>query len=140
MKNLSCEEVLMAMMAEADGETAELSRPEIDAHLVACEDCRDEVARMQKVNELLHQATRPERTVDLWSVVSTRLDQQASERRWQPFVIAGVLLLAYKLFEMLPAAEPVWAIKVVPLIIFGALLVFLKENPFKINSELLLEK
>jgi len=41
---------------------------------------------------------------------------------------------------MLPEAEPGWAIELAPLIIFGALLVFLRENPFKINTELILEK
>src|SRR5215470_13016742 len=119
MKNLSCEKVLMAIMAEADGERAELSRAEIEAHLKDCKDCCDEVARTQRVDNLLHQSIRSDKAVDLWSAVSTRLDQQASEKRWPPFVIVGVLLLAYKLFEMLSEVDPGWAIKFVPLIIFG---------------------
>jgi len=137
---MSCENVLMAMMAEADGEVAELSQAEINEHLHACEDCRDEAVRMQRVDNLLRQATRSDTTFDLWPAVSSGLEQRASERRWLPYAIVGVLLLVHKLFEMLPTKDPGWAIKFVPLIIFGALLVFLRENPFRINSELVLEK
>jgi predicted anti-sigma-YlaC factor YlaD len=137
---MSCEKVLMAMMAEADGESAELSREEIQRHLDTCADCRDEIVRMERVNELFQHVTPPERMVDLWPAVSSRLDQRAADRRWQPYVVVGMLLLIYKLFEMLPARDPGWAIKLVPLILFGALLVFLKENPFRINSELVVEK
>lgn len=140
MTHPGCEKVLMAMMAEADGERAELSPEEIKAHLSTCEDCRGEIVQMQPVIELLRHGGRAERTVDLWPTISSRLDQPASRKGWKPYAIAGLLLLAYKLLEMLPAEDPGFVIKLVPLIIFGALLVFLKENPFKINSELVLEK
>ena len=140
MKDLSCEKVLMAMMAEADGERAELSGEEIREHLSACKDCGDEVVRIQRVIDTLRQATPPETTVDLWPAVSSRLDRQAPPMSWQPYAVAGVLLFAYKLLEMLPAEDPGWAIKLMPLITFGALLVFLRENPFRINPELVLEK
>jgi hypothetical protein len=140
MKDLSCEKVLMATMAQADGESAELSPEEIEGHLSSCKDCRDEIVRMQRVDDILRQKSRPEQSVDLWPAVSSRLDGQASRTGWTPYVVVAGLLLAYKLFEMLPEEDPGWAIKLVPLIIFGALLVFLRENPFKINSELVLEK
>ena len=140
MKDLSCEKVLMAMMAAADGENAQLSPEEIKLHLSACENCRDEAVRMKQVGAIFRQATRREETTDLWPAISSRLDQQLPRVDWQPYAIAGVLLLAYKLVEMLPKAEPGWAINLVPLIIFAAFLVFVRENPFRINTELLLEK
>ena len=140
MKDSNCENVLMAIMAAADGESAPLSTEEINGHLSACADCREEVVRMQQVSDLFQQATRRESATDLWPMIDSRLTQQPSRSGWQLYVLAGALLLVYKLFEMLPAADPGWAIKLVPLIIFGALLVFLKENPFKINTELVLEK
>ena len=140
MKALSCENVLLAMMAAADGEKAQLSPEEIQQHLNGCEDCRHEAVRTQRLTDILRQGARAESTVDLWTTISSRLDQQPSTVSWQPFVIVGVLLLAYKFFEMLPAQAPGWAITLVPLIIFGALFVFLRENPFKINSDLVMEK
>lgn len=140
MKDPNCEKALLAMMAAADGESAQLSPEEIKAHLSVCNDCREEVVRMQHLDNVFQQATRREDPIDLWPVINSKLDQQPSRMRWQPYVIITVLLLAYKLFEMVPKAAPGWAINLVPLIIFGALLVFLRENPFRINSELVLEK
>jgi len=140
MKDLTCEKVLMAIMAAADGENAQLSREEIKGHLRDCENCRDEAVRMKQVNAIFRQATRREGTIDLWPAISSRLDQQSARVDWQPYAIVGVLLLAYKLVEMLPKADPGWAINLVPMIIFGALLVFVRENPFRINTELLREK
>ena len=139
MKDPNCEKVLLAMMAAADGESAQLSPEEIKAHLTACENCREEVVRMQQLDNVFQQATRREGTIDLWPAISGRLDQQPPAMSWQPYVIVSILLVVYKFIEMLPKAPPGWAITLVPLIIFGALLVFLRENPFKINAELVLE-
>ena len=140
MKDLTCEKVLIAMMAAADGESSELSPEEMKAHLSACEGCRDEAVRMQQVNEIFREATRRESTIDLWPAIDGRLVQQSPRIGWQLYAVVGVLLLGYKLFEMLPEADPGWAIRLAPLIIFGALLVVLRENPFRINTELVLEK
>jgi anti-sigma factor RsiW len=140
MKDLTHENVLLAMMAAADGESAATSPEEIESHLSVCADCREEAVRMQLVSDLFQQASRRESAVDLWSAIDTRLDQKPARSHWKLFVVAGVLLLVYKVCEMLPEADPGWAIKLVPLLIFGALLVFLKENPFRINTELVLEK
>lgn len=140
MKDMTCENVLMAMMAEADGERAELSLEELAEHLGACKDCRDEAVRMQRINDILRQRIRAEETVDLWPAVASRLDQLPSRMGWKPYAVVGVLLLVYKLVELVPKEDPGWTIKLMPLVIFGALLVFLRENPFRINSELVLEK
>jgi predicted anti-sigma-YlaC factor YlaD len=140
MKDLTCEKVLMAMMAAADGETAQFSPQEIKIHLSGCENCRDEAVRMQQVSNLFREVTRRERPIDLWPAIDSRLDQLPPRIGWQLYAIVVVLLLAYKLVELLPKADPGWIINLVPLIIFGALLVFVRENPFRINTELLLEK
>ena len=138
---MTCETVLMAMMAMADGESAPpLSPDEIKAHLASCANCREEMMRLQQVNELFQQAVRRESSVDLWPAIDSRLAQRSPRIGWQAYAFVGVLLLGYKLFEMLPEADPGWAFKLVPLIIFGALLLVLRENPFKINTELVLEK
>jgi predicted anti-sigma-YlaC factor YlaD len=140
MKDLTCEEVSLALMVAADGESAPLSPEEIKAHFISCAGCREAAVRRQRLDDLFRQAKRRESTIDLWPAIDSRLPQSSSRIGWQPYAIAGVLLLAYKLFELLPEAEPGWAITLAPLIIFGALLVFLRENPFKINTELVLEK
>ena len=140
MKEIACEEVLLAKMAEADGETPELSREEVAAHLTTCKNCEAEVIRMLQMDALLQRSSRAEVPVDLWPSVNTRLDQTGYRVSWQPFAVAGVLLVAYKLLEMIPEEDPGMIIKIVPLTIFAALMLFLRENPFKINCELVLEK
>lgn len=140
MKDLTCEKVLMALMAVADGEQPQLPPEEMKEHLSACEACRNEAVQMQRVHEIFRQATRRETTINLWPAINSRLAKQPLQMCWQPYAIVGILLLGYKLVEMLPEANPGWAIKLVPLIIFGALLVFLRENPFRINTELIMEK
>jgi len=140
MKDLTCEKVLIAMMAAADGESAELSPEDMKGHLSACEGCRDEAVLMQQINDIFLQATRRESTIDLWPSINSRLVQQPPRMGWQIYAVVGVLLLGYKLFEMLPEADPGWAIRLAPLIVFGALLLVLRENPFRISTELVLEK
>lgn len=140
MKEIACEEVLMAKMAEADGEAAELSPEDLEQHLSACKTCRAEVARMQELHSILQRSSRADVAADLWPAVNERLAQPDMRISWQPFVVAIVLLLAYKLLEMVPEKDPGMLIKVAPLVIFGALMIFLKENPFKINSDLVLEE
>ncbi len=140
MKTPACEKVSMAMMAMADGERAELPPEELKRHLAACEDCRNECVRMQRIGDTFRQAARGEINIDLWPAIESRLDQQARRADWLPFAVVSSLLLVYKLFEMLPDAAPGWAINLVPLIIFAVLLVFLRENPFRINANLALEK
>jgi predicted anti-sigma-YlaC factor YlaD len=137
MKEIACEKVLIAKMAEADGERADLSKEDLDLHLSSCEKCRTEIARLHDIDAILQRSSRAETSVELWPTVSERLDQPIT---WQPFAVAVLLLLAFKLFEMVPQEDPGILIKAAPLVIFGALMLLLKENPFKINSELILEK
>lgn len=140
MKNIRCEEVLMAKMAEADGEPVGLLPAEIESHLSTCDDCRAELVKLHETDLFFDGVTRNEQQVDLWQEVSEGLTEPSATIGWKPFAVVGVLLLAYKLFELLPAEDPGMAFKLLPLIIFGCLILFLKENPFRINTELVMEK
>ena len=89
MKDPTCEKVLIAMMAAADGESAELSPEDMKEHLSACEGCRAEAVRMQQVSDIFLQATRRESTIDLWPSINSRLVTRVSTdglasicRRW----------------------------------------------------------
>jgi GAF domain-containing protein len=133
----NCEEILMAMMAVFDGETTEFSPDELNAHLANCPNCRAEIEQMQNAFNLLKTQQRRARDADLWSSIAPRIEKKTS---WQPFAFTGIFLVGYKLLELLPANEFGLAFKIVPLALVVALFVFLKENPFKINTELILEK
>lgn len=138
-----CEDVLIQKSALIDGEKADFSEEEINTHLAGCDACRRQIEQMESTSALLRRQKRREQNVDLWSAIEKRIHTQAnavSPLKWQPFVALGIFLVIYKLLEMLPARDPGWALKLVPLVLIALLFGFLKENPFKINSELILEK
>jgi anti-sigma factor RsiW len=137
MSKENCEEILMAQMAVFDGEESEFRREELNAHLEKCEGCRREIEEMQSSFALLRRQERRVSDADLWPAIEPRL---GAKTNWQPFVFLAVFLVAYKLAEMLLERDPGFAFKIVPFIFVAALFVFLKENPFKINTELILEK
>ncbi|HEY0458259.1 MAG TPA: zf-HC2 domain-containing protein [Pyrinomonadaceae bacterium] len=136
----NCEEILIQKWALLDGEETALSAAEIDAHLETCENCRREFEPVKTAVFSLQQQERKVETADLWSAIDERIAaQNQPPANWQPFILLALLLAVYKLVELLPARDLGWALKLVPLVVVVALFGFLKENPFKINTELLLE-
>lgn len=137
MNKENCEEILIAMMAVFDGERTEFSPEQLKAHLAGCESCRGEIEEMQSTFALLKNQERRVSNVDLWSAVEPRIEAKTS---WKPFLFLAVFLIVYKLAEMLPERDLGLAFKIVPLVFVVAIFIVLKENPFKINTELILEK
>ena len=141
MKELTCENVLMAEMAAADGEDSGLSKEQLTAHIAACANCQHELTQLQTLDQLLAGQTLSEARVDLWPAIENRIAKRTSSAPgWKPFALIGLLLVISKLLEMLPARDPGMAFKLVPLIIVALLFVLIKENPFRINTELVLER
>ena len=143
MKDMNCENILIQKWALIDGEKAELSDEQINAHLADCENCREQIGQMENTTALLKRQKRREQDADLWSAIEKQINAESeavSPFKWQPFVLAGVFLVIYKLLEVIPEQGPGWALRIVPFILIAVLFGFLKENPFKINSELILEK
>jgi len=136
MKELSCEDVLMAQMAAADGEVTE---EQLAAHIAHCADCQHELKQLQTLDQLLTGHTLSESSVDLWPAIEKGIAKR-SALTWRPFALIGLLLIVHKLLEMLPAQDPGMMFKLVPLVIIALLFVFIKENPFRINTELVLER
>ena len=139
MKELSCEDVLMAQMAVADGEEPGFSKEELFAHIEVCASCRHELKQSQALDNMLAGQTLRESRVDLWPAIENRIAGR-SAIGWRPFALIGLLLVIYKLLEMLPARDPGMAFKLVPLVIVAVLFAFIRENPFRINTELVLER
>lgn len=141
MKELTCEDVLMSQMAAADGEEPEFTKQQLSTHIAGCANCQHELQQLQALDQLLTGHTLSETHVDLWPAIENRIAKPTSATfRWQPFALIGLLLVIYKLLEMLPARDPGLAFKLVPLVIVVLLFVFIRENPFRINTELVLER
>ena len=141
MKEPSCEDVLMAQMAAADGEESGFLEKQLAAHVAACANCQHELKQLQGLNQVLSGQTLAEPRVNLWPEIEKRIAKPTgSYLGWQPFALIALLLVIYKLLEMLPANDPGMVFKLVPLVIAASLFVLIKENPFKINTELMLER
>lgn len=141
MNGINCENALMAKIAEIDGEEISFSAEQINLHLKDCENCLREIEQLHAADILLKKMVRREQTADLWTAIETRIEpKKVSPVGWKPFALCGAILVAYKLLEMLPADSFGLAFKLVPFVFIIALFVFLKENPFRINEELVLEK
>src|SRR6266851_4871248 len=143
MSKLKCESVCMAAMSIADGYQSELSSDQIEAHLADCSACRHEVGQLRLLSSLLDAQERRRRTENVWKQVERRLPDAATARSiskaWRPFVLLGALLLGYRIVEMLPDRDLGFLFKLVPVVFVIAAFSYLKENPFKIDSELRLE-
>ena len=141
MKELSCEDVLMAQMAAADGEETAFAKEQLAAHMAGCGNCQNELKQLQVLDHVLASHTLAEPQVDLWPAVENRIAERTSSvLSWKPFALIGLLLVIHKLLEMLPTHDLGMAFKLVPLVIVTLLFVFIKENPFRINTELVLER
>ena len=143
MTKLNCESVCMASMAIADGYQSELSSDQIEAHLVSCADCCREVGQLRALSSLLDAQERQQRTENVWQRVERRLPDASpapsNSQTWHPFMLLGGLLLGYRIVEMVPDRDFGFIFKLVPLLFVIAAFSYLRENPFKINSELRLE-
>lgn len=141
MNEVNCDEVLMAWMAESDGEQPTLAVEQISAHIKSCGKCRQEVEQNMRVDSLLKRQARHPHDANLWPAVEKRLGSRIVPRiGWVPFGVFGAIFIAYKLFEMLPERAPGLAFKLVPLILIVGLFLVIKENPFRINAELTSER
>jgi len=141
MNEVNCDDVLMALMAESDGEKPTLAGEQISSHIKSCGKCRQEVEQILRVDALLKSQTRYPHDANLWPAVEESLGSPNLARiGWAPFGLFGAIFVAYKLFEMLPERAPGLAFKLVPLIFIVGLFLVIKENPFRINAELASER
>ena len=143
MTERSCESVCMAAIAMADGYQPRLFGDQIEAHLASCSGCRREVEQLRALSNLLDAQKRRQRTENVWRLVEQRLPDAAvarsASRAWRPFILLGLLLLGYRIVEMIPDRDFGLLFKLLPVVLVIAAFTYLKENPFKIHSELSLE-
>ena len=132
----------MAAMAIADGYQSEWSSAQIEAHLAVCADCRQEVGEMRGLTSLLDAQVRRTETEDVWRVVEGQLSNTRTSPRahdLRPLLLCGVLLIGYRIVEMVPDRDFGFLFKLLPVLLVIAAFSYLRENPFKINTELRLE-
>lgn len=136
MKESVCEEFLLAKMAELDGEATDVST---DEHIAQCENCRLEAARMRTLNEMFDRQTRLEHDIAMWQAVKARISSPPERAGWRTFAVLATCLAAFKVVSLSLQNDPGWLLGLLPLVFAAALFILLRENPFKVNTELILE-
>ena len=140
MSEISCEDALIAKMAEADGEVSE-DLQKAALHFDQCDKCRAEFSQLQAVDASFIMHARLEHQADLLPVIESRLANAGSRKAgWLPFAGLGVVLVGYKLFELLPEQGPSLAFHLVPVVIAVILFLLIKVNPFRVDTELTFER
>ena len=146
MRQERCEEMMLAIMAIADGEKPLLPAEVVTVHVENCVKCRQEVDQLAGIATLLEGQQRRRQVLDLWPALEDQLRTMQAEaapvaaaRMWPAFFVLGLLLVTYKLAEMIPERDLGLLFKLVPLLAVIIVFRYLKENPFKINLELTLE-
>lgn len=135
----SCEDIQMAIMAQDEDQQGPVSRAEIETHLTTCDSCKQQVEDLRQLDGMLMRQQRREYDVELWPAIQRQLSSQSTNAGWQPFAVIALLLTTYKVFEMVAANPPVLLFNLVPLVLMFVLFAVIKENPFRINSELVME-
>jgi hypothetical protein len=143
MAELNCEGICAAAMAIADGYRPVMAADEINAHIEHCPECRQEITELRALCILLDTQKRQPQIANSWTNIEAVLSLSSVEHSaasgWRPFVLLGVLLVGYRLVEMVPDRNLVWLFKLIPVIFVVIAFSYLRENPFKINAELRLE-
>jgi hypothetical protein len=133
----------MAAMAIADGYQADLSPDEIKTHITNCGDCRQEIEQLRALSSLLDTQKRQPQVANTWTGLEARLPVGRAEQSPAPqrnlFLLLGLVLLGYRLVEMLPDRDFIRLFKLLPIIFVVAAFIYLRENPFKVNAELRFE-
>jgi hypothetical protein len=134
---MKCEEVILAAMAIVEGETPALPPAQVSAHVAECAGCRLEVEGLKQTMKLFDSQIRSRQEVDLWPSIHERLESVGDPQpALRVFVILGLLLVIYKLVEMVPERDLGLLFKLVPVVFVVVLFGFLKVNPFRISMDL----
>ena len=143
MEEANCENVRIASMAQADGASTGLSLDQVEAHLATCAACRQEVTEMRAITGLLDMAERSTRYEQVWPLIEKRLDGLTPESKrlgdWRPFLVLGLLLAGYRIILAMTDQDLGFSFKLVPVALLIAVFLYLKENPFRVNSNLRLQ-
>ena len=143
MTHEPCETVRLSALAIHDGEPHALAQDQIEEHIQVCPHCRLSIAGQGEVVRLLHGRKRRSWIADVWPGVAQRMGDgsvgPSAEVPWCPLLVMGTLLLAYKILEVAPGIELPWIVKLFPPVLVLAVFSWLRENPFRISTRLVIK-
>jgi hypothetical protein len=143
MIKFTCEEVRIAAMAIADGEDATFSLRQIEEHIAGCIECLKEIEQLKIESNLLNKLQRRPQSIGIWPGIEEGLRDLSPQPRvveeWTRILLLGIFLTVYKLVELIPDRPLGLMFRLVPILLVILAFGFLKENPFKIKTDLKFE-
>ena len=133
---MTCEEWRVAAMALADGEMPPVSRAAIETHLLTCDGCRRVIEELQELARTWEGQQRPDYSVDIWNAIHDRLGRP--KRHWLSMLV--VLLVIFKLADLVTDTSLALWVQVVPVLMAAAAFAALRQNPFRIQTDLALKE
>ena len=134
----TCDDVMVSVMALADGETSPMSAEAVRAHLAGCAACSAWSDELADIDRLLGVCRRPNDPHDLWPAIAPRLGLPEFRRSRvgaiAPFVALAAILVAFRLLLYGAAASEI-ALKLTTVALVVAAFLVARENPFKIEAE-----
>ncbi len=121
---MSCQKFKELLAGLQDGELEESQRLEVETHLKRCADCREELARLEKVKEVTGKVQYNDLPLEVWDSywqsLYRRVERGAS---WVLISLGAALLLGTGLFYLVRDFFMDSAIAIIPKVGVGALIV-----------------
>jgi predicted anti-sigma-YlaC factor YlaD len=140
MNQVNCESIRLAAMAVADGEEPPIPAPDIELHLANCDRCQREVAQLRTLSQLLDGQRRRARTENVWDGIAEDLRPktapQTTADHWPWLMLLGLLIAGYRVALSTSDWESSLWLKLAPVLLVIAVFGLLRENPFKVNTQL----
>lgn len=136
--DVECDVVQLAIMAEADGEKAPIHKQSVLSHLAICETCRATAEHLLMTDTILRLQVRETHEIDLWPAIRERIGKGRGERDHWLLVALGLVFL--KLWESFLPEAPSRIYLIIPLILAAVIFVLMRENPFRISTDLRMEE
>jgi predicted anti-sigma-YlaC factor YlaD len=126
----------MAALARLDGEPADLTPAEIDAHAASCDACQAALASLTALHASLGREDYERLNVDLWPAIQQRLTPVSSHRAAEIRALAflAAALVAWRLAQLLLDWPAPVVNSIVPLALVVVVLRKLTGDPFAIQS------
>ena len=134
----TCDDVMLSVMATADGETPPMAAEAIRSHLAGCAACRAWSEELAHTARLFDTSRRPSDSHDLWPALAPHLAQPEARRarvgNVALFVALATVVVVFRIL-LYGAAAPEIALKLTAVVLVAAAFLIARENPFKIEAE-----
>ncbi len=136
-RDVPCDEIMLAVMALADGETPDVPATSIEAHLDGCASCKTWSTELADMTGMFDRCERLTDSHDLWPTLAPALVRPqttpARNTSVAPFVVLVAALVGYRVL-LYAAQAPEHVLKLLAVVLIVVAFAVARENPFRIET------